>query len=445
VTRKSFFRRDLETAERETLKRHQLDRLRSQVSQLWEHNRFYTAKLRAAGFNGPGDLSNFGAYRGLPFTTKAEVAQDQIDHPPFGSNLTYPLERYVKLHQTSGTSGGRPIRWLDTAESWDWWAECWSYVYRGAGVEPGDRVFFAFSFGPFIGFWSAYEGAGRVGAMTIPGGGQDSLQRLQSLLAAEASVLVCTPTYALRLAEVAREHRLDLSSSAVRVTIHAGEPGASIPATRRKLEESWGADCHDHTGLTEVGATGFTCQERSGVHLIESEFIFEVVDPASGATLPAGRRGELVVSNLGRVGMPLLRYRTGDLVELDESPCSCGRTFARMRGGVLGRADDMLIVRGVNVFPSAIEDVVREFEEVQEFRIQVANEGPMAELRLLLEVDHGRAEPSALARQVAQTVQQRLLLRVDCICVEPGSLPRFELKAHRLERVSPSPFGRGSG
>jgi phenylacetate-CoA ligase len=426
----------LETVEREALGRHQLDRLRAQLHELWDRNRFQTTRLRAAGLARPDEVTDFDAYRRLPFTTKTQIAHDQVQHPPFGSNLTYPLDRYVKLHQTSGTSGGRPIRWLDTAESWAWWAECWSYVYRGAGVGPGDRVFFAFSFGPFIGFWSAYEGTARVGAMTVPGGGQDSLQRLQSLLATEATVLVCTPTYALRLAEVAREHGLDLPSSRVRATIHAGEPGASIPATRRKLEEAWGADCHDHTGLTEVGATGFTCQERSGVHLIESEFIFECIDPASGDPLPPGQRGELVVSNLGRVGMPLLRYRTGDLVELDESACACRRSFARMKGGVLGRADDMIVVRGMNVFPSAVEDIVREFEEIEEFRIELVNEGSMAELRLLLEPAANHVESiSALARRVAESVQQRLLLRVDCHGVEPGALPRFELKARRFERV----------
>ena len=431
-----FYRPELETAGREALQRRQTERFGTQLAEIWATNRFYRAKLQAAGLAGPDEVRDFGAYRRLPFTTKAEIVRDQAEHPPFGSNLTYPLERYVKLHQTSGTTGGRPIRWLDTAESWAWWAELWGYVYRGAGVGPGDRVFLAFSFGPFIGFWSAYEGAGRVRAMTVPGGGLDSAQRLQCLLDSGATVLVCTPTYALRLAEVAREQGLDLPSSALRATIHAGEPGASIPATRRKIEEAWGAICHDHTGLTEVGATGFTCREQAGVHLIESEFIFEVIDPASGEPLPAGRRGELVVSNLGRVGMPLLRYRTGDLVELDDSACDCGRTFARLKGGVLGRADDMVVVRGVNVFPSSIEDIVREFPQIEEFRIELLSDGPMTELRVLLEPRPDCTDgPSALAERVATAVQRRLLLRVDCRCVEPGGLPRFELKARRLFRV----------
>jgi phenylacetate-CoA ligase len=430
-----LFRPQLEAADRDALLARGLERFQAQLVELWAGNGFYRHKLEQAGLGGPAELRDLDDYRRLPFTTKREIAADQAEHPPFGSNLTYPLERYIKLHQTSGTSGGRPIRWLDTAESWAWWAELWGYVYTGAGVGPGDRIFFAFSFGPFIGFWSAYDGARSVGAMTLPGGGQDSLQRLQTLLDNEATVLMCTPTYALRLAEVAREHGIDLASSPVRLTIHAGEPGASIPATRRKIEDAWGAACHDHTGLTEVGATGFTCAERAGVHLIESEFIFEVIDPATGAPVEAGRRGELVVSNLGRTGMPLLRYRTGDLVELDESRCVCGRSFARMKGGVLGRADDMLIVRGVNVFPSSIEDIVREFAEIEEFRLELLASGTLAELRLLLEPRGDCADdPAQVAERVAAAIQRRLLLRVECRCVEPGGLPRFELKARRFVR-----------
>jgi phenylacetate-CoA ligase len=433
-TVEEFFRPELETVDRELLRVRQLARFQRLLVELWDGNRFYRAKLSQAGLEAPEEVGDFQSYQRLPFTRKDELAADQREQPPFGTNLTYPLERYTKLHQTSGTSGGRPIRWLDTPESWQWWSTCWGYVYRGAGVGPGDRVFLAFSFGPFIGFWSAYEGAGTVGALTVPGGGQDTAQRIQTLLDNQATVLVCTPTYALRLVEVAREQGLDLTSSAVRVAIHAGEPGASIPATRRQIESAWGARCFDHTGLTEVGATGFTCSAQAGVHLIESEFIFEVVDPASGKPVAAGQQGELVVSNLGRAGMPVLRYRTGDLVELDDRPCGCGRTFARLWGGVLGRADDMIVVRGVNVFPSSIEDILREFADVQEFRLEVLERDRMAELRVLVEPAPG-ADGAGLAARVAGEIRRRLLLRVDCLPVEVGSLPRFELKARRLVRL----------
>ena len=294
-------------------------------------------------------------------------------------------------------------------------------------------MFFAFSFGPFIGFWSAYEGARTVGAMTIPGGGMQTEQRLHSMLENDVTVLCSTPTYALRLAEMADQLGMDLAGSRVHATVHAGEPGASVPGVRARIEQVFGARCHDHTGMTELGATGFTCQEQDGVHLIESEFVFEVVDPQTLRPVANGEQGELVATNLGRAGMPLIRYRTGDLVQLDETPCGCGRTLARLAGGILGRADDMVVVRGVNVFPSAIEGVLREFPDVSEFRIEVFSRRSMVELRVLLDPLPG--SEAGLAELVANRLHDRLLLRVPCELVPSGSLPRFELKARRVVRL----------
>ena len=419
-----------ETLDRQQLAEHQLVRLNALLAEILPANRFYARKL-----DGLQRVDNWEAFRQLPFTTKQELAADQREVPPFGTNLSYPLERYTKLHQTSGTSGKAPIRWLDTPESWEWWARLWGHVYRGAGVGTGDRIFFAFSFGPFIGFWAAYAGARTVGAMTVPGGGMNTEQRLQAILESGATVLCCTPTYALRLAEVAAQQGLDLAPSPIRVTVHAGEAGASIPEVRDRIQRAWGARTFDHTGMTEIGATGFTCQEQSGVHLIESEFIFEVVEPASGAPTAPGERGELVITNLGRPGMPLIRYRTGDAVMVDDSPCGCGRTFARMPGGILGRVDEMLVVRGMNVYPSAIEGVVREFGEIAEFRIEVSRAQEMAELRLIVEptLEHAAEDQrAALARRVGVTLHKRLLLRVPCESVPPQTLPRFEMKAKRV-------------
>jgi phenylacetate-CoA ligase len=424
----AFFDAPAETRDRAQLRAIQLDRVRALLEEVLPRNAFYANKLGARR-----RIDTWDDYAGLPFTTKQEIAEDQLRHPPFGTNLTYPLQRYIKLHQTSGTTGRAPIRVLDTEESWDWWARCWGHVYRGAGVRAGDRVFFAFSFGPFIGFWAAYEGTRQVGAMTIPGGGMQTDQRLQALLDNAATVLCCTPTYALRLAEEAERLDLDLVGSSLRATIHAGEPGASVEGVRARIEQAFGAQCYDHTGMTELGATGFTCYERAGVHLIESEFVFEVIDPRSLQPVGPGGQGELVATNLGRAGMPLIRYRTGDLVRLDETPCSCGRTFARLPGGILGRADDMLVVRGVNVFPGAIEGVLREFPEISEFRIEVFSERSMEELRVLLDPRPGAAPD--LAERVGASLNDRLLLRVHCALVPMGSLPRFELKARRVVRL----------
>ena len=415
-----------ETLGRAKLRELQLRRVQELLEEILPSNRFYQHKL------GNQRVKTWDDFQDLPFTTKAEIAEDQANNSPFGTNLTYEMERYTKLHQTSGTTGKAPIRVLDTPASWDWWARCWGHVYRGAGVGPGDRIFFAFSFGPFIGFWAAYEGAQKVGAMTVPGGGMQTEQRLRVMLDNEVTVLCCTPTYALRLAELAEQQNIDLANSKVRATIHAGEPGASVPGVRARIEQAFGARCYDHTGMTELGATGFTCQAQAGVHLIETEFVFEVIDPSTRKPVPSGALGELVATNLGRAGMPLIRYRTGDLVQLDDTPCTCGRTFARLNGGILGRADDMVVVRGVNVFPSAIEGVLREFPEVSEFRIEVFLHRSMAELKVLLDPRPG--SENNLASRVANRLNERLLLRVPCELVAPGSLPRFELKAQRVVR-----------
>src|SRR5690348_3006693 len=248
----------LETATRSHIEAHQLTRLQHGLVRILPQNRFYQQKFSNVStiINTLADLSR------LPFTTKQELVADQEAYPLFGSNLTYPLSNYIRLHQTSGTTG-KPLKILDTQESWDWWADCWTSVYRVAGVSRDDIVFLAFGFGPFIGFWSAYEGAKRIGALTVPGGGMDSSQRLRTMQEIGATVLVCTPSYALRLAEVAREHGIDLDQFQIRVTLHAGEPGASIPATRQRIEQAWHARTYDHAGMTEMGAFGFSCAEQN--------------------------------------------------------------------------------------------------------------------------------------------------------------------------------------
>jgi phenylacetate-CoA ligase len=425
----------LETMPREDLAAYQWQRFGRLLPAVAARNPFYGTKWRAAGVDDPRAIAGWEAFRRLPFTTKDELSRDQEAHPPYGSDLTFPLEQYVRVHQTSGTTG-RPLRWLDTAESWDWWQRCWLFVYRAAGVAPGDRIFFAFSFGPFIGFWSAFDAARRIGALAIPAGGLDSNLRVRLLAESAATVLVCTPSYALRLAEVARVAGVDAAGLPVRLTIHAGEPGASIPATRRRIEAAWGARCIDHTGLTEVGATGFTCQAGE-LHLNESEFIGEVIDPATGEIAPGGE-GELVLTNLGREGSPVVRYRTGDRVRLALERCACGRTFGRLAGGILGRADDMLVVRGINVFPSVIEDVVRQFECVDEFRIEVRRQREMLDLNVIVEIDGDRYTAEQITMTLAD-VRRRLRaacgIRIDADAAAAGTLPRWELKARRVVHI----------
>lgn len=427
-----FYEQQVETLDRDRLQELQHTRLRDLIREL-ATNEFYQRKSRAAGIEwnqirGAADL------RLLPFTTKAELVADQTANPPFGSLLTYPLSRYRYFHQTSGTTG-RPLKCLDTGESWAWWERCWGYVYRAAGVGAGDRVFCAFSFGPYLSHWAAISGAWHVGAMAISGGGMNSEQRLQTLIDNQCTVLVCTPTYAIHLAEVAGRLGIDLTSSKIKRSIHAGEPGASLPNVKRAIERAWGATCFDHAGATEAGAWAFECEAQSGaIHLNQAEFIFEVIDSQSGEPVDEGKRGELVITNLGRAAMPVLRYRTGDIVELTNEPCACGRSFARIRGGVLGRADDMIIVRGVNLYPGAIDNVVRSLTDIVEYEVTIQRLEGLDDLKIRCEV----AAPEQFEqtrRSVVDAFRSQFNIRVSVEQAPAGSLPRYEFKARRFKRA----------
>lgn len=427
-----FYNRDLETLDREQLREWQNERLRVLMAEL-ATNDFYQAKAQVAGLK-LEEIKRVEDLNALPFTEKSELVEEQSARPPFGRLLTYPLNDYRYFHQTSGTTG-RPLRWLDTAESWDWWTRCWGTVYRAAGIGAGDIVFCVFSFGPYISHWTAIAGAWHIGAMAISGGGMSSEQRLQMLLDNHCTALISTPTYAMHLAEVARHQGIDLSSSTIRRTIHAGEPGASLPAVKRVIQTAWGATCFDHAGATEVGAWAFDCEAQTGaIHLNEGEFVFEVIDPANGAALSEGERGELVITNLGRGCMPVVRYRTGDLVEMTTEACACGRNFARIRGGVLGRADSMLIVRGVNLYPSAIDNVIRSFAEIIEYEVIIHQVEGMDDLLIRMEtVD---TTPFAETSQALLNAFRRQFgIRVSLEQATAGSLFRYEFKARRYKRL----------
>jgi phenylacetate-CoA ligase len=388
-------------------------------------NEFYRRKLAGHDLQNlrtPADLAR------LPFTTKDELAADQQAHPPYGTVHDLRRYRYTRLHQTSGTSG-QPLRWLDTPESWSCMLDTWAVLFDLAGLTPTDRLFFPFSFGPFLGFWTAFEAATRQGFFCLPGGGLSSVARMRMIQDNGISVVFCTPTYALRLAEVAQLQSLDLTRSPVRALILAGEPGGSIATTRQRIETAWGARVFDHCGMTEVGPVGIECQQGpGGLHILESAFVAEVVEPQPPQEpTPPGETGELVLTTLGRLASPLLRYRTGDLVRTACQPCPCGRAFVRLEGGILGRTDDMIHLRGNNLYPSALEAILRGFPEVAEYRLNVL----ASELRI--EVESAAPGPD-LADRITGAIRDKLLFRAEVVTVPPGSLPRFEMKAQRVQR-----------
>lgn len=415
-----------------------LARLRRVLRTILPANGFYATKLgRHADIDALRSLDDIAAW---PCTTKEELVAAAVDGRP--GNLTWSADRYVRFHQTSGTHG-RPLPAWDTAADWCWWMDCWRLVLARGSVGPGDRLLVASSFGPYAGFWSAFDAAVAAGALVIPGGGLSSLARLELIRRSHATVLVATPSYALHLAEVAVDAAVDTAGLPIRLVVVAGEPGGSIPAVRRRLAEAWGAAVLDHAGATEVGPWGVGDLTAAagppagqpdtaspGLHVIEEHFHPEFLAVGTGGAAAPGQAAELVLTALGRAGAPVIRYRTGDIVRPvwpDDEAISAGACpWVRLDGGVLGRVDDMLVVRGVNIFPGAIDDIVRGFPEVLEYRVTMATRESLDTMSI--EIEDRLGDPARVVREF----QVRLGLKVEVQAVPIGSLPRFEGKGRRF-------------
>ena len=409
------------------LRKRQLESLNDVIRQIVPGNRFYHRKLSEAG--GLEGFSSWRVFRDrMPFTTKEELVEDQALHPPCGSVLTYPLRRYTRYHQTSGTSG-KPLVWLDTRESWQWVVNRWKPTWRAAGAREGDAALFTFSFGPFLGFWSAFEAATQLGICAIPAGGMGSVERLRFIMAQKPRFLCCTPTYALRLLEIAQAEGLDLAESGVEWIIVGGEPGGSVAEIRQSIEEGWRpARLLDHHGMTETGPVTFGDVERPNVlRVVHESFYCEVMKPGANEPVQAGEEGELILTTLGREACPLLRYRTGDIVKKMNLPGEDPAAFA-LDGGIISRADDMVCVRGVNLYPSAVEAVVRSVSGIGEYRVEVDQRKTMAEVSIKFESSNGMDDPS---EELREKLRHAFQLRFNLSRLAPGTLPVFEMKARR--------------
>lgn len=409
------------------LPQQQLAALNRLVATIAPTNRFFRKKLTEAdGLKGFSSLAHFRER--MPFTVKAELARDQIENPPYGSTLTYSPESYTRFHQTSGT-GGRPIIWLDNNESWQWLLENWKTIYQKAGAKRGDSVFFAFSFGPFLGFWTAFDSAQQLGLRTIPAGGMSSSERLRFLLARRPRILCCTPTYALRLADVARRESIDIRDSGVERIMVAGEPGGSVPEIRTRIEQSWpGAYVIDHHGMTEVGPVSYGCVEHPTLlRMMHERYLCEVLKPGANTPIAPGESGELVLTTLGRDACPLLRYRTGDLVRPVALPNEDPTQFA-LDGGILGRVDDMVIVRGVNLYPAAMDAVIRALPGIGEYQVEIDKRPTLPEVRIRFETADSASDPTP---ELSKHLRAAFQIRIEVEKVAPGVLPVFEFKAKR--------------
>lgn len=400
-----------------------LDRLPALLARILATDNFNARRLHAAG------LASAATPLGdLPFTFKEDLLADRLAYPPFGSAMLEPLVNYTRFCQTSGTSSGQPMAWVDTEQSWEAMLECWRQFYRAAGLRAGeDRVFFAFAFGPFLGFWTAFEAASSH-YLAIPGGGLSSLARLQTMARYGATTLCCTPTYALRLGEqIGGESGITLDQLKIRKLIVAGEPGGNVPGVRQRLESLWNARVFDHHGMTEVGPVSFESVEHPGyLQIIEEAYIAEVIAPDTGLEVAEGEYGELVLTTLNRVACPLLRYRTGDWVQKRYID---GRLA--LEGGVLSRVDEMVVIRGVNLYPSAVESVLRQFTGVAEFQVEQKKIDAMEEIEVQVEL--ATDAPRDLIRQIEARLRDTFAMRIPVRLV--ADLPRYEFKAKRWRKV----------
>jgi phenylacetate-CoA ligase len=442
-----FWNPKTETLPRDQLEALQLEKLRRLVDWAAARSPFYQRSFAQAGF-APDQLRSLDDLRRLPMLTREEWMASQAERPPFGTLPVAGREAAIRFHTTSGTTGREPIRVLDSAKDWAWQSEMWCYGLWGFGVRPADTAYVAFGYGSFIGFWGLHYAMEKIGALNVPGGAQTTENRVKQILDFGATVVASTPTYAIRLAQEAGRLGVDLAAGPVQRLILSGEPAGSIPQTKALIERLWGAVAGDTAGMTEIGTIMiFECSRQpGGTHIIEDHFIEEVVDPASGAPVGYGEQGERVVTSFGRGIIPLLRYRTADLVrKVPAARCDCGRGFDLYEGGILGRVDDMKLVRGTNVYPRAVEAIVREYPAVEEFQLRLSRGDDLLDriaLRVELPADATDATWAELREQLAKDLAAAHEgLRFEVERAATGELPRFELKARRTVDLRDKPVG----
>lgn len=432
-----------ETLPKDQLRALQLAKLQRLVRFAWERSPYHRRLYEQAGVH-PDQIRSLDDLRRLPFMTREDWMANQAQQPLFGDLVTRPPEDAIRYHLTSGTSGRQPLRVLDSRKDWSWIADMWCYGFWGFGIRPSDTVFFAFSYGSFIGFWGAHYCCEKLGCLTLASGNMTTEQRVKQIVEMGATVVCATPTYALRMGQTAEKMGIDLRKEGkVRRVVVSGEPAGSIPAVKQMIQDMWGGLCGDTAGMTEIGTIMiFECDRQpGGPHIIEDHFIEEVLDPDSGEPVGYGERGERVVTSFGRGFIPLLRYKTKDLVcKVPHTRCQCGRTGDLYEGGILGRVDDMKLIRGTNVYPRAVEAIVRENPEIEEFQIVITREQDVQDeitVQVELKPDQQHRWPALQPKLGKDLADAHEGLRFNVALAAVGTLPRFELKAKRLQDLRP--------
>ena len=427
----------LETLPPEKLLELQLKKFKSIFSWAYEHSKFYHRLYAEAGIE-PGDIRTFEDIRKIPKVEKSMMRAIQGKEPyPYGDMLCVPLERVTIYHQTSGTTG-QPVYQADSWQDWDWWAEAWACLLYAQGYRDYDRLFLPFGYNIFVAFWGAHYGAEKLGCEVVPGGVLNTEGRILKMQELRATAMAATPTYVLGMADTARrklgiDPAKDLQIR--RITV-AGEAGGSVPATKKRMEEAWGAKVYDHVGATEIGAWSFECTNQSGLHINEALFLVEIEDIDSGEIITEpGRRGKMVITALDRMAQPCIRFDSKDVIEWSPDKCECGRTFRLLKGGVVGRADDITKVKGVLLAPTSIEEVVRSIPELSdEYEVLVTKKGDLDDITLKVELTPGQQNNIETIRaKLIDQLRVRTNLGYNLEFHEYGTLPRYDVKAKRFK------------
>jgi len=427
----------LETLPPEQLRQLQLKKFRRIFKWAYEHSLFHRSLYDQAGGT-PNDIRSFADIRRVPKVEKHMMRDIQGKAPfPYGDALCVPLEDVTEFRQTSGTTG-QPVYQPDTWQDWEWWAECWATILWAQGYRPKDRVFIPFGYNVFVAFWAGHYGAEKVGCEVVPGGVLDTAARVMKIQELSVTALMGTPTYMLGMAEVAR-NRLDIDPAGLTIEkiTCAGEPGAGIPGTKDRIESAWGAKVYDHAGATEIGAWSFECQSQPyGMHINSAMFLVEIEDPETGELITEpGRRGKMIITALDRIAQPCIRFDAKDVIEWADEPCACGRTYPIIKGGVLGRVDDITKVKGVLLAPTAIEEVVRSVDSLSdEYEVVVNKKGDSDQICLKVELlPDAQNQQQEINGQLTDQLRLKTNLRYDIEYFDFGALPRYDVKAKRFK------------
>jgi phenylacetate-CoA ligase len=427
----------LETLPHEKIRELQFKKFKKIYKWAYDYSKFHRSLYDKTGIT-PEDIGSFDDVAKIPKVEKALMRDIQRKDPfPYGDALCVPLEEVVEYRQTSGTTG-QPVYQPDTWTDWEWWAECWSYILWAQGYRPTDRVFIPFGYNVFVAFWAGHYAAEKIGCEVVPGGVLDTQARILKIQELNATAMMATPTYVLGMADTARQKMgIDPAQLTINKITCAGEPGASIPSTKKRMEEAWGAKVYDHAGATEIGAWCFECEAQpGGLHVNEAFFLVEIEDTETGEIInEPGRRGKMIITALDRHAQPCVRFDSKDIIEWAHDPCSCGRTFRLIKGGVIGRADDITKVKGVLLSPSAIEEVVRGIEGLgDEFEVVVDKVGDIDRITLKVEL---RPEAGNRRDMIEPVLKDQLRLKTNLgynlEFHDYETLPRYEVKAKRFK------------